>query len=276
MILLPPKDGDRLAQLSSAAAAKTFFSVDRVGLPERTWVTRYAQKLMGDLAAASVVDYLRKTTPLVVEDYDSLREDRFMLRDPGWDLAITDVASEIQSGMSGWSQPPTVCTISVKSSQLPVADPHYSDAIARRDFKVFSYNNSIINDLHADIECQVYLPHPIPRYPDISRKDIEIAREDLVHAKALVQKLDPLVRWHEMFLVGFCTAPMMVRYSNSRPLDKRQFKMPGFNKRFWSLPLSKLATSPDRIVEMVNWILIRGHTAPVPIDPQDADWQSPT
>jgi hypothetical protein len=80
MILSPSKDLERLARLSSVAATKTFFSVDRVGMPERTWATRFAQKLKGGLRAASVVDYIRKTASLVVEDYDLLRDDRYMIR----------------------------------------------------------------------------------------------------------------------------------------------------------------------------------------------------
>jgi hypothetical protein len=268
MVLHIPKDGDLVTKVFSVAAAKTFHSVDRIGLPARTWTTRFVQKLMGDLAVATVAQYLKDALGMTVTDYDALRTDEYKLRDPGWDLALAKSKHSIIRGHTAWHQPNDVCTISVKCSQLPKSDGSYYDAVRRRDFKVFAYSAELLADLHADLECQVYLPHQRKEPPSVAEGELRLAISDLNVAGNLVQRFKPNELWSEFYLVGFCTAQRLQKYSSELPEGKRRFKMPGYGKTFWALPLRELATSPPRIGEIVEWILMRKHAAPQPIDPR--------
>lgn len=263
-----PESDDALAATVQRSCIKTFHSVDRRGLPPRGWMKRVDQKIMGDVATDAAALWLSGELNLDVILYDDVRQDGFELRDPGWDISVSDDGIPQPTSWEGrWQPPSSMCTISIKSSRIPASDGNVSTAVSRRDFKILTYSSEIFDDLNADIEAQIY--YDVQSWPSenaVSRGDIERATTDLAMARKIGERLDVRTRFGRPVLVGFAAASDLAEYSNDLPRSDRTFFMPGLNKKFWKAPLSSLARGPHELPAQM--LLIKGSRRPTPIDPE--------
>lgn len=261
----------RLADVVHSSCAKVFHSVDRKGLPPRNWLQRLDQKLMGDLATLSLQAHLESHHALQVVSYDAVRADDYRMRDPGWDLAISK--SNIQPWQPAWQPPPALCTLSVKSSRVPQSDGSVVAAVERRDFKILAYSLDIIDDLHADIEVQVYYDLAASQLPlllDASERDIRKAAADVDAAFSLFERILAHDRFSRCVCVGFVSYRRLSWHVAHSEPDRRQFLMPGMNKRFWSAPLKRLAVPLQYLPQAIAEISTSGERRPKPIEPDNA------
>lgn len=243
---LPIHQVDR-ATLGRNAARKVDYSVDRTGLPTRNLRARFDDKLMGDLATEAFAIWLASFRGLTVVSYDSIRTDDFIYRDPGWDVAVGRRIPPVKEWTAPWQVPPHLWTISVKSSRIPAGDRDATTAVMKRDFKVLRYASDVRNDLHADIETQIYFPHSSRRSElSLSRHELQAAIHDNLAAEELADYDEGIGRFSPSLLVRFASAQRLA----SRVDDS--FRMPGLGKDFWSAPLFELGTSPASLPEVLK------------------------
>lgn len=257
------------ASIGQTAARKLFHSVDRVGLPTRMLGSRFDDKVMGDLAAAALGLWLVDSGGLSVISYDDVRDDGCQRRDPGWDLAVGTEQIHVDRWSAPWRPTHDLWTISVKSSRVPRQDRSVRTAAGRRDFKILKYSQSVQDDLHSDIETQVYFPHASQPNPvDISRDEIEAAQLGGAAAELLIDRLGGLDRFAPCLLVAIASAQRLAaRISDS-------FVMPGLKKSFWKAPLNEFGSAPGILAEAVRmpidgWVVgaRSGGWRPEPINP---------
>lgn len=255
--------------IGRTAARKVFHSVDRVGLPARMLGSRFDDKLMGDLAAAALGLWLVDCGGLSVISYDDVRDDGCQRRDPGWDLAVGTGPIDVGTWSAPWRPAHHLWTISVKSSRVPRHDQSVQVAVGKRDFKIMKYSTCVREDLHSDIETQVYLPNDSQPNPvDISRDEIEAAQLGGPPDERLIDRLGGLDRFRPCLLVAIVSAQRLAaRISDS-------FVMPGLRKSFWKAPLDQFGSPPEVLAKAVRrpvegWAVgaRSGGWRPEPIDP---------
>jgi len=127
----------------------------------------------------------------------------------------------------------------------------------------------IFDDLHADIEVQVYYELGVPQLPSwvsITEMEIEKATEDPKVAMELLEKLDAKKRFQTPICVGFTTFNLLVKYSQTIPSEKRKYCMPGLSKQYWIAPFRSLAIDLDQLHEALNNVL-SFRQRPQPVQP---------
>lgn len=235
------------ASIGQTAARKVFHSVDRAGLPKRMLTSRFDDKVMGDLAAAALGLWLVDSGGLSVVSYDDVRDDGCQRRDPGWDIAVGTERIKVDQWSSPWRPSRDLWTISVKSSRVPKQDRDVRKAFERRDFKIMQYSAIPRDDLHSDIEAQVYFPHDSqPKLADLSQDEINAAQLGGQAAQRLIDRLGGLERFAPCLLVAIASAQRLAASINTT------FMMPGLKKSFWKAPLNQFGSAPASLSEVIR------------------------
>ncbi|PWI56726.1 hypothetical protein [Sulfoacidibacillus thermotolerans] len=214
----------------SHACEKYFYSIDRPGMNDRPPSESLDDKIMGFVAEAAVIEYL-KSQNISYVSYDDIRTDDFQNPDP-WDIAIGK-STDVTTWRFLKTPPSSMTTVSIKSSRL-VQGENLAKAVKHRDFKIFKKTSTIANDISTDLELQVYY-----EYDRTQLGSLEITEDDIIRSKSrgeygdIIADLDIFQRWGECYLVGFNDKQSIVR-------DSPQLRYPtwtSFGKVMWAAPL---------------------------------------
>jgi hypothetical protein len=221
--------------------------VDRPGMNARGVSEKLDDNIMGDTATVAVLEYLRELCVPAVA-YDTVRTDDFRQHDPGWDVAVG-------RGARAWAERPVeprepvgLVTASVRSSRLPQNDS-LSDAIRRRDFKIFAPPNRRIEDcITADVEIQVYYDYRRTQLAErtITPEQIDACVRDRAAGREISERLAVRERFGQCFLTAWNFKDEIVRHSRTLA----QPRWSSFGKAMWFAPL-RLGKDMTRLTELL-------------------------
>lgn len=232
---------------------RILFTIDRGNMNPRSIAEKLDDGIMGEIASVAVMQFLMDNGRHVLS-YDQIRRDSYQEPDPGWDVLSSKQSFDewLHATDNVKEKPHFAHSFSIKSSRIPKADQDdINTAISRRDFKIFKKSGSIVNDLTADFEVQVYFSLQKSKFDSsfyISLENIQ-QRETGV----IIEKLKLMDRYSECYLSGAVSRKVLIDYSNSLPEKKRYWSSnhAGYNKEMWLAPLT-LGTSFQNIASNPN------------------------
>jgi hypothetical protein len=221
------------------------FTIDRGQMNSRSIAEKLDDGIMGEIASIAIMQYLSDSGRQVVA-YDQIRRDEYKDPDPGWDVLVSnkvDLEQWILTTQNPKIKPIDAHSISIKSSRIPKADEdNIETAVNRRDYKIFKKNSSIIDDLTADFEAQVYYP----LVTSVFDKKWNISSEQLQqhNYELIMNELHIMERYSNCFICGLASKKVIADYSRTQPVGSRSWGSmhEGHNKEMWRAPLT-LGTS---------------------------------